>query len=126
MHVYDKVYLHPLPAEFALQGPRLPFGIATDGRAAADGRIVMLHLAGPSRRDQFGQRLPSDTGKREVNNVGVAKEVVKKWFDRFQRVGSTELKENYPHTPCCARHFPQNPQNGRHFTPNQVCESMPE
>src|ERR1039457_2840855 len=72
---------------------------------------MVLHLARARSRNQFGQRLTAYAGKREVNNIGVAKEVIQKRFDRFQRVGSTELKENYPHTPCCARHFPQNPQN---------------
>ena len=73
--------------------------MAPDGRAAADGRVVVLHLARAGGRDELGQGLASDAGKREVNNVGVAEEVVQKRFDRFQRVGSTELKENYPHTP---------------------------
>ena len=41
---------------------------------------------------------------------GSQKRLYKKRFDRFQRVGSTELKENYPHTPCCARHFPRIPR----------------
>jgi hypothetical protein len=59
----------------------------------------MLNLAGAGGRDQLGQGLAPDAGKREINDIGVAKEVVQKRFDRFQRVGSTELKENYPHTP---------------------------
>ena len=60
---------------------------------------MMLHLARARSRDQFGQRFAPDAGKGEVNNVGIAKKVVKKRFDRFQRVGSAQLKENYPHTP---------------------------
>src|ERR1041385_7136264 len=72
---------------------------------------MMLNLTGASGGNELGQRFAADASQGEVNNVGVAEEVVKERFDRFQRVGSTELKENYPHTPSCARHFPQNPQN---------------
>src|SRR2546430_14671983 len=76
----------------------------------ADGRIVVLHFPSACCRDQFGQRCSPDAGKRKVNNVGIAEEVVKEWFDGFQRVGSTQLKENYPYTPCCARHSPDSPE----------------
>src|SRR5579862_3539410 len=72
---------------------------------------MMLDLAGAGGGNQLGEGFAADAGKREVNNVGVAEKVIKERFDGFQRVGSTELKENYPHTPSCARHFPQNPQN---------------
>src|SRR5579859_76463 len=72
---------------------------------------MVLHFAGAGRRNQLGKRLPANAGERKVNNVGVAEQVVKKRFDRFQRVGSAELKENYPHTRWLTRHFPQNPQN---------------
>ena len=71
---------------------------------------MMLHLASASRGNQLGEWFASDACEGEVNNVGVAEKMVKKWFYRFQRVGSTELKENYPHTPCCARHFPTIPR----------------
>jgi len=83
----------------------------------------MLHFASTCGGDQFRQRFSTNAGEREVDNVRVAEEIVKEWFNRLQRVGSTELKENYPYTPCCARHSPE-PQNGRHFTPNRVRESM--
>src|ERR1700730_2104528 len=76
------------------------------GRASSNGGVVVLYLACACGGNQFGQGFPSDAGEREVNDIGVAEEVVQKRFNRFQRVGSTELKENYPHTPCCARHFP--------------------
>ena len=59
----------------------------------------MLHLARARGRNQLGQGFTADAGKREVDDIGIAEEVVQKRFDRFQRVGSTELKENYPHTP---------------------------
>ena len=94
-----------------------------DGRASADGGVVMLHFARARGRNQFGQGFTPDAREREVDDVGVAEEIVKKRFDRFQRVGSTELKENYPHTPCCARHFPRNPRT-RQCTPNRARESM--
>jgi hypothetical protein len=60
---------------------------------------VVLHFARARSRNQLGERFAPDAGEREVNNIGVAEKVVQKGFDRFQRVGSAELKENYPHTP---------------------------
>ena len=71
---------------------------------------MMLHLAGASGGNQLGQRFASETRKREVNNIGVAKEIKKKWFYRSQRIGPAELKQNYSHTPCCARHSPDSPE----------------
>src|SRR4029077_2192032 len=84
----------------------------------------MLHLASARGRNQLGQRFTADAGEREVDDIGIAEKVIEGRMDGLQRVGSTELKERYPHTPCCARHFPQNPQNGSHFTPNRAQESM--
>ncbi len=98
-HGHKALCVDPLMAQFALQSAGLPLRMSPDGRASADGGVVMLHLAGARGRDQLGQGFPPDAGKREVNDVGVAEEVIQKRFDRFQRVGSTELKENYPHTP---------------------------
>ncbi len=88
-----------------------------NGRASANGRVVMLHFTGARGGDQLRQRLAADSGKREVNDIGIAKQIVKKGLNRLQRVGSAKLKENYPHTPFCARHFPQNPQNERTVLP---------
>jgi len=55
------------------------------GEPTADGGVVVLDLAPRGGGNQFGQRLTTDAGEREVNNVGVAEQVVKERFDRFQR-----------------------------------------
>ena len=98
-HRHKTPCFDPLAAKFAFQSSCLPLRIPPDGRTATDRRVVMLDFACPRSRDQLGQRFTPDAGQREINNVGIAKEVVKKRLNRFQRVGSTELKENYPHTP---------------------------
>src|SRR5580698_5302996 len=84
----------------------------------------MLYLTRAGGRNKFGERLAPDAGEGEINNVGIAKEVVEKWLDRFQRVGSTELKENYPQAPYFARHLPpQQPWNGGTLLPTR-CASQ--
>src|SRR5579859_8087923 len=80
----------------------------------------MLDFARARGRNYFGESFTPDAGEGKVDNVGVAEEVVKKRFDRFQRVGSTELKENYPHTPCCARHFPRIPRTQAMYSESSV------
>jgi hypothetical protein len=53
---------------------------------------MMLYLACASSGDQFGQGFTPNAREREVDDIGIAEEVVQEWFDSFQRVGSTELK----------------------------------
>src|SRR5271165_361042 len=123
-HRNKAVRIDSLASQLGLQRTRLLFGVPPDRRASANSGVVMLHLARARSRNQLGQRFAPDAGEREVDNIGVAEQVIQKRFDRFQRVGSAELKENYPHTPWCARHFPQNPQNAWQCTPNRARESM--
>ena len=85
--------------QFGFQSPGLPLGVPPDRRTSANGRVVMLHLAGARGRNQLSQWFAPDAREREVDDIGVAEEVIKKGLDRFQRIGSAELKENYPHTP---------------------------
>jgi hypothetical protein len=87
---------------------------------------MVLDFASPGRGNQFGQGFAPDTGKREADYVRIAEKVVQKRLNGFQRVGSTELKENYPNTRIVTRHFSHCPQNVTHFTPNQRRESMAE
>jgi hypothetical protein len=53
---------------------------------------MMLHFARAGGGNQFSQCFTADTGEGKVNDVGVAEEIVKKRFDRFQAVGSAELE----------------------------------
>ena len=63
--------------------------------SSADGRVVVLNFLGAGRRDQSGQGLAAKPGKREIDNIGVAKKIKKKRLDRLRRVRAAELKENY-------------------------------
>src|SRR3984885_10648321 len=124
-HGHETPRVYSLISQFSLKGARLALRVRQNRGSSPNGRVVMLHFACASGRDQFGQRFSPEAGEGKVNNIGVAKEVVQKRFDCFQLVGSTELKENYPHTPCCARHSPEIPRT-RQCTPNRACESMAE
>jgi hypothetical protein len=46
---------------------------------------------------QTCKRPPEQKGKREINDIGVGKEIVKKRFNALERVGPAQLKENNPH-----------------------------
>lgn len=109
-HGDEAVGVDSLILQLGFESARLALGMAANGRASANGRIMMLYFAGARGGNELGERFAANAGEREVDNIGIAEEVVKERFDRFQRVGSTELKENYPHTPCCARHFPRIPR----------------
>ena len=78
-----------------LQRVRLLLGEAPDRRGSADGGIVVLNFLRPGRRNQFGQRLAADAGKRKVDDIGVAKKIKKEGLYRLRRVRAAELKENY-------------------------------
>ena len=91
-HRDKTVRVDPLASELAFERSGLTLCIGPDWRSAPDDSIVMLHLARTGSRNQFGEGFPPDSGKREVDNVGIAEEVIKKRFDRFQLVGSPELK----------------------------------
>src|SRR5260370_28977260 len=85
-HRHKTPCVDSLAAKVAFQSARLLFSIPPDGRSATDRRVVMLDFARPRGRDQLSQRLTPDAGQRKINNVGIAKEVVKERLDRFQRV----------------------------------------
>src|SRR5271165_5093068 len=98
-HGHKTACVQPAPGQLRLESPRLTLSKAADGRAAANGRIMVLHFTGARGRNQFGQRLAADAGKGEVNDIGVTEEVIKERLDRSQRVRTAELKQNHPHTP---------------------------
>src|SRR6266705_6962436 len=65
---------------------------------------MMLNFFGSGLGNQLRQRLSSDAGKRKVNNIGITEEIKKERFDSFQRIGPTELEENYTHSPYWLHH----------------------
>src|SRR5579863_4697647 len=73
---------------------------------------MMLHLSGAGGGNELSQGLAANAGERKVDDVGVAKEVIKERFDRSQCVRTTQLKQNYPHTAVCLRHSLGFPRTG--------------
>ena len=63
-----------------------------DGRTASDFRIVVADVAGARLGDQARQGAAGDRGEREIDDIGVAEEVVEEGFDRVDGVGASELK----------------------------------
>jgi hypothetical protein len=94
-----------------LQGIRLLLSEPPDRRSSANYGIVMFDFFGPSRRDQLRERLPPDPREREVNNVGIAEKVIKKWLDGGQGVGTAKLEKYYPYAPSFFGHPPKVPNN---------------
>lgn len=88
----------------SFKGASLAFSEPPYRRTAPDHGIVVFNFSGAGGGDQFGERTAPDAGEREVDDVRVAKQVIKKRLDGFQRVGSSELEQNYPQTPLGLRH----------------------
>src|SRR5438067_2058509 len=63
--------------QLELQGAGLLFGKTPDGRASADDRIMMLNFFGACAGNQLRQGLAAQAGKREVDDIGVAKKIKK-------------------------------------------------
>jgi hypothetical protein len=53
---------------------------------------MMLHLARAGSGDQLGESFASDAGERKIDDIGIAKEVVKKRFYCLRAVGSAQLE----------------------------------
>src|SRR5208282_4720445 len=102
-----------LTDQLRFQSLRLPLGETPDGRSSADSRVVMLHFTGARGRNQFGQWFATQAGKREIDDVGITEKIKKERLYRSQRIRPAELKQNNPHTPCCARHPPDSPDGGQ-------------
>ncbi len=103
-HRHETTSVDSLCFKRSFKGARLTFRKAPDGRAAPDYRIMVLDFFSAGGGDQLGERTAPDAGEREVNDVRVAKQVIKKRLDGFQRVGSAQLEQNYPQTPLGLRH----------------------
>src|SRR5438552_16549958 len=86
---------------------------------------MVLNFFGACGRDQLRQRLASDAGKRKINDIGVTEEIKKERFDRFQRIGPTELEENYTHSPYWLHH-PLGSLEKKDVTQNRETSSNPE
>src|SRR5262249_12825204 len=77
-HCHKTTSVDTITVERGLQGTRLALRETPDRRAAADHRIVMFNFFGAGGGNQLGERTTSDAGEREVDNVGIAKQVIKK------------------------------------------------
>ena len=94
-HRHETVSVNAVVPETLLQRIGLLLGKAPYRRSSADGSVVVLNFFGPGGGDQFGQWFTADAGKREVDDIGVAKKIKKKRLNSLRRVGAAELKENY-------------------------------
>src|SRR5579862_6053788 len=103
-HGHKAARIQPLAPQLSLQRECLLLREPPDRRASANGCIVMLYFSGTRGRDKFGQSFTAETGKRKVNNIGIAEKVIKERLYRSQRIGPAQLKKNYSHTARCVRH----------------------
>jgi hypothetical protein len=60
---------------------------------------MMVDFFGARGGNQLRQRASPDAGEREIDDIGIAKEVEKKGLNGIQRIGSSELEQDYPQTP---------------------------
>src|SRR3954452_2974920 len=99
-HGHKATGVDPGLSQLTLQGAGLLLGKPAYRKTTADDRVVVLQLFCPSRGYQLSQRLAPDPGKGKIDNVGITKQVKKKRFNGFQRIGPAELKKNYTNAPC--------------------------
>src|SRR5437899_3107343 len=86
---------------------------------------MMLNFFGACGGNQLRQRLSSDAGEGKINDIGITEEIKKERFDRFQRIGPTELEENYTHSPYWLHH-PLGSLEKKDVTQNRETSSNPE
>src|SRR5438445_13065839 len=86
---------------------------------------MMLNFFGACGGNQLRQRLSSDAGEGKINDIGVTEEIKKERFDRFERIGPTELEENYTHSPYWPHH-PLGSLEKKDVTQNRETSSRPE
>src|SRR5438445_1486028 len=86
---------------------------------------MMLNFFGACGGNQLRQRLSSDAGEGKINDIGVTEEIKKERFDRFQRIGPTELEENYTHSPYWLHHSIGSLEK-KDVTQNRETSSNPE
>src|SRR5205809_6272209 len=86
---------------------------------------MLLNFLGACGGNQLRQRLSSDAGEGKINDIRVTEEIKKERFDRFQRIGPTELEENYTHSPYWLHH-PLGSLEKKDVTQNRETSSNPE
>jgi len=67
---------------------------------------MMPYFSAAGSSYELGQGFAPDAGKRKINNVRIAKQVVKKRLDRVQGVWASKLEQDYAYTPRLRNHFP--------------------
>ena len=91
---------HPdvkIGAQRPFQGRGLPPCQIQNRRPFADPCVVLLHAGGAAPRNGPRQRAPEEKCQREVDDIGIAKQVVEKRFHRRKRIGASELQEHDAH-----------------------------
>ena len=73
-------------AQDGFESGGLSHGVLEDGAFAADFIVVVLHFAGARGGDEFGERLAGDAGEGEVDDIGVAEEVIEEGLDTLRGI----------------------------------------
>jgi hypothetical protein len=58
---------------------------------------MIPHVARACGRNQARQRLPRDTRKGKVDDIGIAKQIIKEGLDGFERIRPAKLEKNDPY-----------------------------
>jgi hypothetical protein len=95
-HGYENTRLERM-AQLAFEPAGLKFRQFAEGRPAANLGIVFLDSPGTPRRNKSSQRLAGQPSKREVDDIGIAEEVIEERLDRLKGVRPAQLEEDYPY-----------------------------
>ena len=72
----------------------LLLGEPANRRAAADLGVMLGDHFRAARGNQFRERLARQKGAGEIDDVGIAKQIVEKGLDSGLRIGTAQLKKN--------------------------------
>src|SRR4029077_1383974 len=81
-------------AERRFERARLLLGKATDRRSSADRGVALRSNFRAGRRNQFRKRLAREKRAGEIDDVGIAEEIVEEWLDGSDRVRTSQLEQN--------------------------------
>ena len=93
-HGYENLCFKSL-IQLAFQGAGLCGGIFENRRFAPDLCIVTLDFPGSVGGNQFRQGLSGNFGKREVDDIGIAKQVIEERFNGLHRIRTSQLEKHH-------------------------------
>src|SRR5581483_8784057 len=86
--------VHARLAQLGFQRRRLLLGVPANGRSAADHFVMMRNFLRSRGRDQAREGPPPEAREGEINDVGIAEEVIEERLNRLERLRSAELEEH--------------------------------